>query len=215
MNSLIITGGHLDLPFAKQVWESRDWDPVVCADAGLRFCREAGVTPDVIIGDFDSAVPEDLQFFRARHPGRIETFPSAKDETDTELALECALGAGAERITILGGTGDRLDHVLGNVQLLKKALDAGAACFLLDPHNRVRMIRDGLTLRKKEQFGRYVSLLPFTPEVRGLTLSGFAYEAEDLTLRCGTARGVSNEIRDEEAVLSFDDGILLVIESRD
>ena len=70
-------------------------------------------------------------------------------------------------------------------------------------------------MKKSDQFGKYVSLLPFTPEVRGITLKGFAYEVEDFTLVSGIARGVSNELEAETATISCEDGILLVIESRD
>ncbi|MCC8028390.1 MAG: thiamine diphosphokinase [Lachnospiraceae bacterium] len=215
MNTLIITGGQIDLPFAKQQVENGSWDCVISADSGLNFCREAGIWPDVILGDFDSADPDVLQYFREQCPERIRTFPAQKDETDTELAILHAIRAGADRITLLGATGSRLDHVLGNLQLLLPAMEAGAACLILDEHNRIRMTRDMLTLRKAEQFGRYVSLIPFTPRVDGLTLTGFVYETEDFTLTAGNARGVSNEIRDDEARIEMKSGILLVIESRD
>ncbi len=215
MNTLIITGGHIDLPFTKKQVNAGSWDCVISADSGLNFCREAGIWPDVILGDFDSADPDALQYFRERCPERIRTFPAQKDETDTELAVLYAIRAGADRITLLGATGTRLDHVLGNLQLLLPAMEAGAECVILDAHNRIRMIRDTLTIRREEQFGRYVSLLPFTPRVEGLTLTGFVYETENFTLTAGNARGVSNEIRDEEARIEMKSGILLVIESRD
>ena len=214
-NSLIVTGGHIDLPFAKNQIERGSWDFVVCADSGMDFCRKAGLLPDVILGDFDSADPETLRFFRGRFPDRIFTFPAQKDETDTELALQYAIREGAEHITVLGATGSRLDHVLGNIHLLKQAMDAGTDCCLLDAHNRIRMIRQSLLIRRDGQFGRYVSLIPFTPEVRGLTLTGFAYDVSDFSLTSGKARGVSNEIREEEARIEMKSGILLVIESRD
>lgn len=70
-------------------------------------------------------------------------------------------------------------------------------------------------LRREEQFGRYVSLLPFTPCVEGLTLTGFHYNVTDFTLKCGRALGVSNEIEEETAQISFREGLLLVIESLD
>ncbi|MCD7980853.1 MAG: thiamine diphosphokinase [Clostridiales bacterium] len=214
-NSLIITGGHTDLPFTKKQLQEEVWDCVICADSGLDFCREAGFLPDVILGDFDSADPDALRFFRERCPERIFTFPAQKDETDTELALQYAIREGAGRITVLGATGTRLDHVLGNIHLLKQAMDADTDCCILDAHNRIRMIRRSLVIRRDGQFGRYVSLIPFTPEVRGLTLTGFAYEVRDFTLASGSARGVSNEIREDEARIEMKSGILLVIESRD
>ena len=105
--------------------------------------------------------------------------------------------------------------MLGNIQLLKMALDRGVNCMLVDEHNRIRMISQGLVLRRAEQFGKYVSLLPFTPQVTGITLKGFAYEVEDFTLQSGIARGVSNEIAAETAEIVLKEGLLLVIESKD
>ena len=87
--------------------------------------------------------------------------------------------------------------------------------FRVKTHNRIRMVDKFAELKKTDQFGKYVSLLPFTPEVRGITLKGFAYEVEDFTLVSGIARGVSNELKAETATISCEEGILLVIESRD
>ncbi len=215
MNTLIITGGHIDLPFAKKQVDTGLWDCVISADSGLNFCREADIEPDVILGDFDSADPDSLRYFREKCPERIRTFPAQKDETDTELAVWQAIHMGSDRITLLGATGSRLDHVLGNLHLLLPAMEAGVECLILDEHNRIRMIRDTLTMRKAEQFGRYVSLIPVTPLVEGLTLTGFVYETKDDILAAGKARGVSNEIRDDVACIEMKSGILLVIESAD
>ena len=215
MDVLIVTGGSIDASFAKQYIEKRKWDLIISADSGREFCCQAGILADMLLGDFDSAKPETLAYFTERCPERILTFPSQKDETDTELAIIKAIEAGAAKITILGGTGSRLDHVLGNIQLLKIALDAGVECLIVDAHNRLRMIDKGLKLKKAEQFGHYVSLIPFTPQVTGVTLTGFFYPVTDFTLTSGKARGVSNEITEEEAVIELKEGILLVIESDD
>ena len=118
-------------------------------------------------------------------------------------------------ITILGGTGSRLDHVLGNIQMLKIALDAGIDCQIVDEHNRIRLLNREFAMTEEEQFGEYVSFLPFTPVVEGLTLDGFEYEVEDFTLESGLARGVSNEINAEEIYVTMKNGILMMIESRD
>ncbi len=215
MKCLIVAGGQIDLPFAKQILECQDWDLLISADRGLHFFLEAGLVPDWIVGDFDSADPEEIKPFQENCPEKLQTFPAEKDETDSEIALDCAIEAGADRITILGGTGSRLDHVLGNLQLLKRALDAGAECCLVDPHNRIRMIKDDLAINRDEQFGDYVSLIPFSSEVEGLTLTGFAYEVEDFTLQNGIARGISNEICAPCAHITLKSGELIVIESRD
>lgn len=217
MKGLIVTGGTIDDGFAAQYIRDFNWDFIISADSGMNFCYRAEILPDLILGDFDSADPKVLKYYRERCPERIEQFPTHKDETDTELALIRAIKAGADEITVIGATGTRLDHVLGNIQLLKMALDARVSCMLVDAHNRIRMMdyRKTLELKKTEQFGKYVSLLPFTPEVTGLNLEGFVYNVEDFTLTSGIARGVSNEIVEEKAYISCLEGILLVIESMD
>jgi thiamine pyrophosphokinase len=215
MKALIITGGSIDIDFAKNYIKSQKWDYVISADSGMNFCKKADFLPDLLLGDFDSADAETLSYYRTHCPQRMQTFPAKKDETDTELAILKAIEKKADEITVLGATGSRLDHVLGNIQLLKMALDAKVDCLLVDAHNRIRMIDGSLQLNRDTQFGRYVSLIPFTPQVEGLSLHGFAYELDDFTLKSGNARGISNEIAAEQAFIQLKKGILLVIESDD
>ncbi len=215
MQCLIVTGGTIQNEFAVKYIKERLWNYVVCADAGMKFCYDEGIVPDLILGDFDSVDEESYEYFKAVCPERMERFPTHKDETDTELALLRAIEAGADAITMIGATGTRLDHVMGNIQMLKLALDRHVPCQIVDAHNRIRMVQGEAVLKKADQFGKYVSLLPFTPEVTGITLKGFAYEVEDFTLVSGIARGVSNELEAETATITCKDGILLVIESRD
>ena len=116
---------------------------------------------------------------------------------------------------ILGGTGTRLDHVLGNIQLLMQPLAKDIPCFLIDSHNRIRLLKERAVLRKSQQFGKYVSLLPLTTEVTGVTLTGLKYPLEDAAFTSDNTLGVSNEIVEDEAVIDLKNGILIMIESRD
>ena len=116
------------------------WDYVVCADAGMKFCHTAGIQPDLILGDFDSVDDASYTYFKETCPERMEQFPTHKDETDTELALLRAIAAGADAVTMIGATGTRIDHLLGNIQMLKLALDRGVPCQIVDAHNRIRMV---------------------------------------------------------------------------
>ena len=86
---------------------------------------------------------------------------------------------------------------------------------MVDANNRIRMVCQGITIAKEEQYGKYVSLLPFTPQVKGLTLTGFQYPLEDYTLECYHSLGVSNEITAEKAQISFREGVLVVVEAKD
>ena len=115
----------------------------------------------------------------------------------------------------LGATGSRMDHMLANLGLLYLCLQAGIPAELVNATNRIRLIRDTVTLRKDTQFGTYVSLLPYTERVTGITLTGFQYPLQDAELSLGLSRGVSNEIAAETATIQIRSGALLVIESRD
>ena len=87
MRCLIITGGTIQTEFAIKYIKKRTWDYVVCADAGMKFCHEAGIMPNLILGDFDSVDGESYEYFQKVCLERMERFPTHKDETDTELAL--------------------------------------------------------------------------------------------------------------------------------
>lgn len=212
---VVVSGGNTEDAFAVSVLEKEQPELMIAADSGMEFFYRNGIKPDVIVGDFDSVKPEALTYFKEQPDIELRELNPIKDDTDTEFAIRLAIERGAERITILGGTGSRLDHVLGNIELLGIGLEKRVSIELLDAHNRIRMIDKGITLLKGEQFGTYVSLIPYTSQVEGLSLRGFRYPLTDYCLKGFCSLGVSNEIAEEEAVITFDKGILLVIESRD
>lgn len=211
----VFSGGDIDDTFACLLLEREQPDVLIAADRGMDFFYRNHREPDLIIGDFDSVDSKSLQYFKGQTSVRIVELSPMKDDTDTEAAIRYAISVGAEKITILGATGCRLDHVLGNVELLGIGLGVGVAIELVDAKNRIRMIDRGIKLKRKEQHGTYVSLLPYTERVEHLTLKGFKYPLEDAMLNGFCTLGVSNEIVAEEAEIVFDGGILLVIESRD
>ena len=210
MNTLIVTGGSIDYKFACEYLKKYTWDYVVCADAGMKFCHTAGIQPDLILGDFDSVDDASYTYFKKTCPERMEQFPTHKDETDTELALLRAIAAGADAVTMIGATGTRIDHLLGNIQMLKLALDRGVSCQIVDAHNRIRMVDGQIMLQKSDQFGKFVSLIPFTPEVTGITLKGFDYCEHYLSERyftCNRVKGLVQRFRNERCTGNYNDRI--------
>lgn len=212
---LIISGGEINEDFAKEWIKAYQPDYMIAADSGMEFLRQAGLVPDMIIGDFDSVSAETLAHFKAQEGIAVKQLNPMKDDTDTEAAIRQAIALGAEEITLLGATGSRIDHVLGNVALLGIGLKEHVAMRLVDSHNRIRMADKPFKLRKAEQFGRYVSLIPYAGDVEGVTLKGFLYPLENYHMSSFSSLGVSNEIVEEEAEVQLREGILLVIESRD
>ena len=220
MNTLIISGGDIDDVFASAWIQANTYDRMMAVDKGMEFFYRNGFEPDVIVGDFDSVSTECLEYYRGCVNTEIITLNPIKDDTDTEFAIRKAIRDGATHITLLGATGTRLDHVMGNIQLLGIPFEGTGNAHeveieLLDAHNRVRLMDHSFGIRKETQFGRYVSLIPFTPQVKGLTLEGFRYPLQNATLKSFTSLGISNEIEGEVAKVKFDEGILLIIESTD
>lgn len=215
MKFLIVSGGSLNKEFVTKVVGQGRYDRILAADSGMNALYAAAVTPDIIIGDFDSADEKILAFFQQNKAIDFCTLNPEKDDTDTEFAIRESIRRGADSITIIGGTGTRLDHVLGNISLLGIGFEEQISMELLDEHNRIRMIQKPLTLEKDAQYGKYVSLIPYGGDVQGITLRGFKYPLSDYTMGGFNSLGISNEIVDEKAVIELTRGSLLVIESHD
>ncbi len=213
--TLIVTGGTVDVSFAKSYIRQQKFDYYIASDSGIHFFVQAGIKPQEVLGDFDSADAGELTAFRQDGDLLFHQYQPEKDAVDTELAVQLAIERGSSEIHILGGTGTRLDHVLASVRLMGFAMERGIGCYLVDAHNRVRLIERRTVLKKDEQYGHYVSLLPLTTQVTGVTLTGFKYPLSDYLLGGFHSIGISNEILEEEAVVDFTDGILIMVESVD
>ena len=213
--AVIISGGSLDPDFALAFLREEKPELLIGADRGICFLKEKGIHPTHIVGDFDSASGEALEYFKQFPEIPIRTFNPVKDFTDTAIAMELAMEEGADRIYILGGTGTRLDHVVANIKLLSHALERKKECILMDAHNRIRLIDQPLTIEKKKQYGKYVSLFAFGGQVKGLTLRGFFYPLTEYDMEAENPLGVNNEITAENGEISFSSGKLLVMESKD
>ena len=123
---------------------------------------------------------------------------------------------GARSILILGATGGRLDHFLGNLGLLTLGKQKGVKVALADEQNYICLVESGTRLYKDRQFGKYVSFFPAGGAVEGLTLEGFKYTLAGYNLTVAdSGLTVSNEIQEEEAVIRYQSGSLLMIMSRD
>lgn len=214
MHILIITGGGIDIPFTDSYVKGCKFDQVIAADKGVQYAVRLGIIPDIILGDFDS-LDQDIQKKMREWNVPIKTFPPEKDYTDTHLAMIQAVEMGAKEITLLGATGSRLDHTWANVGLLEIAMKQGIQAWIVDKHNRISMWNKNLQLKKSEAFGEFVSLIPYTEKVTGITLIGFYYPLVDAELQLGISLGISNELVDEIGTIKIKTGELIVIESRD
>lgn len=184
---------------------------IICADGGARHAQKIKVIPDMIIGDMDSLNHDQLESFRNKGVNIIR-YPVEKDEVDTELAIIKALELGFNEITLLGATGGRLDHTLGNIHLLIKAAKLGAQVKIIDENHQIYIITPQLSAEINGQPGNTVSLIPLTTEVKGVYSQGLKWELQNRTFTIGNPFGVSNQLTSDKASVNIEEGILLVIE---
>lgn len=218
---LMVTGGPLDEEFAAWFLKGREYEFVIAVDAGFSACLRLGIHPDLLVGDFDTFGREKIKKYQVSSGIAMDIHQPEKDETDTDLAFRDAIKAGYKEADVLGATGGRIDHEISNIHLLAQGKRRGFCAKLYDRRNKIYLI-DSETEKervffKKEIYGRYVSFLPLTEEVKGITLTGFKYplNKKDISILENPSLCVSNEVLEERAVMSFEKGILICVESRD
>ena len=308
MKIAIVCAGSCHRAFLHEFRKNKKPDYFIAADRGLLTCLDAGITPDCVLGDYDSLFPDSEDLERAeektstdsgrteektsadserteeesladserteeessadsgredekfsvnleieggklsalsrkieypadlleklnREGKRVLVYPARKDFSDSEAAVREAVRIimdarqkadsipettdVSDEIYLLGATGGRLDHFLANLAVLMIPTKLGIKAWILNEKNRITLLREGCSLEKKHTFGKYVSLIPYTDEVTGVVLKGFRYLLDGHTFTRDNTLGLSNEIEDEIAEISFESGILIMILSMD
>lgn len=164
----------------------------IAADSGLETAEKFNIVPNVIIGDFDSVDSELLTCYK-----NIIKYPAEKDDTDSMLCVKYALGLGYQSILIIGGIGGRIDHTLANLSLLKYIHKHGARGIITDGFNRIFYLKNGgMTVCRNS---KYISIIPISEELRGVTLKGFKYTLENAVVKFDEPYTISNEIPGNES----------------
>ena len=179
-------------------------DYVIAADRGFDSLVAYGVRPDLAVGDFDSLG------HRPNHPNVIQ-LPAEKDDTDMVFALRKGLELGYRRFILLGGVGGRLEHTLGNLQLLDWLACQGGQGFLAGEKTAATCIRDGMSVTFPPSMTGYLSVLCNSGRAEGVDLTGLKYPLNGYTLTGSFPLGVSNQFLGQEASVSVKQGSLLLI----
>ena len=180
-------------------------DHVIAADGGLKHTEKLGISPDEILGDFDSLgyIPRDSR-----------VFPVEKDDTDAMLAVRRGLDLGYREFILYGSLdGPRLDHTVANFQTLQFLCDHGAFGYLAGNDTLVTVVKNG-TLRFPAGCEGTVSVFCMGTDAEGVTLKRLYYPLEQGKLTAGFPLGVSNHFTGDPAEISVDQGSLLVLWDR-
>lgn len=211
MKALIVSGGKAPSE-SLLIKYSKDSNVIIGADRGCEALLKNRVTPNYILGDFDSASLDTISNLEELGAIKIQ-FKKEKDFTDTESAVSLAIEQGSTEIIILGGTGTRYDHVLGNIGLIVKGLRLGVKIEIIDENNRIFMIDKDTKLYGEP--GQIISFQAYSEKVEDLNIIGAKYQLKNYDLHLGDSLTVSNEFLDNPIDVKFKNGILMVLYTKD
>lgn len=205
MHCVIIAGSpETDSNFIKRF--VKDSDYVICADRGYFFAKNAGITPDVIVGDFDSysdsdSIPSNCE---------VVTLNPVKDDTDTVHSIDIALEKGYKDITIFGAIGGRIDHSFANISALEYLHRKGARGELLSEKERIEFLSKGEYYYSGYN-GKTFSLFPFGCNKVCVSYSGVKYPLNKYFIESHIPLGVSNVFLSENCKINIYDGNAILI----
>lgn len=203
MGRCVIVGGADIIDYEKTREYLRQEDFVIFCDCGLRHMENLGADADLIVGDFDSFNNPCLE---------TETIvlPCEKDDTDTVFAVKEALKRGFDSFLLLGVIGQRIDHTLGNVSVLKMLYDKGLPAVIVDDYCEMQAV--GKEVAYIDDRYPYFSLINIFGKTKGITIKNAKYPLSDAEITCDYQYGVSNEVvKGKRAEVSVGDGCILLV----
>lgn len=205
----IVAGGALrvnQLRFMKEAFY------IIGVDRGALWLVQHRIRPDLAIGDFDSVNQREKTLIH-KQAKSFQSYPSKKNATDLELAIDEAIKLHPDSVTIYGALGGRVDHAFAAVGLLLRLESHNILGQIVDNFNKINIVRRLATVERSREY-TYISVFPMADKAV-ITMKGFAYDVSRHRLISGSTLGVSNEIRNKIATIIVHEGAALVIESRD
>jgi thiamine pyrophosphokinase len=207
--AIIIANGRIEAPPHIRS-DIKTSSLVIAADGGIRNCKFFGIKPQVIVGDLDSMDKGEVAAQKSAGVEIIQ-YPTKKNETDLELALQYITRVNVNEVLILGGLGARWDMTLANLLLVANPMFNKLLVRFLDGNQEIIPLKTGIQSTIHGMPGDTVSLIPIAGDAKGITIQGLEYPLSDETLKIGSSRGVSNVFLEKEAKIYYREGLLLCI----
>jgi thiamine pyrophosphokinase len=186
-------------------------DIFLAADGGANHCHRLDITPDILVGDFDSINTATLTKYQ-KEGIEIHRHPVQKDAIDLEISLDLARYRGATTIWLVGVLGGRWDMSLANIMLTASDKYKDIRLSLLGPDCTMHIFHPGQSHSVSGFPGQTISLLPLKDDVHGITLTGFKYPLNDHTISFGASLGISNNLINDQGRISFTKGVLICVQ---
>lgn len=180
----------------------------IAADGGALLMQKLNIKPDLIIGDLDSLTQSNITNFKNKNI-KIKKYPSDKNETDGELAVNYCLENNFDKIIITFALGGRCDQQLANIFLLEYAQENGINAIIKEGSKEIGLVNKEKVITNKINWG--LSLIPIDSIVENVSISGCKYNLDSFDLKRSKSRGISNLITENKVKVSHGTGNLLYI----
>ena len=209
MNTLIICNGRMK-KHNKMYKLLKGYKRIIAVDGGVRHARKMGLKPDIVIGDFDSISEKDRNYVKKEKISLIK-FPSIKDKTDSELALDYCIANGIKEITIVAYSGNRLDHTLANITMFSTKSDK-LNIRLVDLYNDSYIVNGDFTYESEDLTAdHFVSIIPMSADISIENSRGLHYPVNGKKVEFGSTLCVSNYTSDRCFSLTVSAGNALIV----
>lgn len=178
----------------------RNAEKIICCDGSTDNTVLAGFTPDAIVGDMDSLSSELANRFADR------LYPDDGQETnDLTKSVDWCIESGLKKIVIVGATGKREDHTIGNISLLAEYIKDVDVIMVTDTGLFMPLIKSSSIDSFK---GQQVSLFAIDPETE-ITSHGLKYPLSKTKIR-NWWFATLNEALGDTFTIEFNSGRVIV-----
>ncbi|MEZ4753687.1 MAG: thiamine diphosphokinase [Bdellovibrionota bacterium] len=178
-------------------------------DGAIRYAKELGITPDIIIGDLDSADPELIIELKSR--GAKIICDSDQDYSDLEAAIDHAFENEIDRVQIIGSMDGRADHALTNFMILANPKYGSKELEIIDKNSTTKLLKTGKVIELNKSAGEILSIVQIQESI--ISMKGFKWELDQETIKVGSTIGLSNLITQEIASIEVHSGSVFAIQT--
>lgn len=210
---IILNGEIKDYYKTKEIIIRENYDYVIGADGGCNHLYKMNITPDYVIGDLDSINNDLIDYYKSKNV-IFKTYPSRKDETDSEICIYLSKELNSKEIDFYGALGGRIDHTLANIGLMHYVREMNIIPRIITSEEEIAIIKNEEVILQGKK-GDTVSIIPIRTDANNVTLKKLEYSLNNAKMGYLSSLGISNVMLENECSVKVEDGYALIIRNYD
>lgn len=206
---IVLNGEIKDYDKTKEIIIRENYDFIIGADGGCNHLYKMNITPNYIIGDLDSINNDLIDYYKSKNV-IFKTYPSRKDETDSEICIYLAKELKAKEIDFYGALGGRIDHTLANIGLMHYVRQMNIIPRIITSEEEIAIIKNEEVILQGKK-GDTVSIIPIMTDANNVTLKKLEYPLNNAKMGYLSSLGISNVMLENECSIKIEDGYALII----